>query len=106
MERKLGQTEKFMNFLMEELSISDRENILLKAKGQFNCQQANNTMKRFAERIGSYVIKNIIRDTTHLAEDLRDSEKGRNMKVASQATLSSPPGETSKSQKANSEVKG
>ncbi len=37
-----------MNFLMEELSISDSENVLLKAKGQFNCQQANNTMKRFA----------------------------------------------------------
>jgi len=56
-----NQTEKLINFLSEELSISERENTLLKAKGKFNCQQANFTMKRLTERIGSYVIKNIIR---------------------------------------------
>ena len=42
---------------------------------------------------------------THLAEDLRDSEKGRNMEMGSQPTLPSPPGETSKSHKSNNEVK-
>jgi len=54
--------EQLINFLMEELSISEKENVLLKAKGQFNCQQANNTMKRLVERIGSYVIKEVIRE--------------------------------------------
>jgi hypothetical protein len=61
METQINQTKTLLNFLMTELSISEKENELLKLRGQFNCQQANNTMKRLVERIGSYVIKEVIR---------------------------------------------
>jgi len=42
---------------MEELTKSEKENILLKARGKFGVQQANYTMKRLVERIGNYIIK-------------------------------------------------
>jgi len=43
--------------LMKELTKAEKENKELKAKGKFNMQQANNTMKRLTERLGSYFIK-------------------------------------------------
>jgi hypothetical protein len=49
--------QQLINFLMEELTKSEKENILLKARGKFGVQQANYTMKRLVERIGNYIIK-------------------------------------------------
>lgn len=43
--------------IAEILTKYEKENIVLNAKGKFNVQQANYTMKRFAEEFGSWVIK-------------------------------------------------
>ena len=51
--------EKQINKISEILSKYEKENEALKEKGKFNLQQANYTMKRFAEELGSYFIKEL-----------------------------------------------
>jgi len=53
------KTEKRINKIAELLQKYEEENKILKEKGRFNMQQANNTMKRFAEEMGSYFLKEI-----------------------------------------------
>ena len=59
------ETERLINYISERLHQANKENVILKAKGQFNCNQASNTQKRLVEDIGSWVVKNIIRTRSH-----------------------------------------
>ena len=54
---KIGKTESFVNKLSEILIKYEKQNTELKARGEFNLQQSNFTMKRCVEEIGSFVIK-------------------------------------------------
>lgn len=60
-EKETGKTEELANFILVRLHQAEKENVILKAKGKFSVQQANYTMKRFAEDLGSWVIKEVIR---------------------------------------------
>ena len=61
MEKQEGQTEQLINFLSERLEKAIKENVLLKAQRRFTINNAEYTMKRLTEDIGSYVVKEIIR---------------------------------------------
>jgi hypothetical protein len=60
-ENEIGQTEQLINFLSERLEKAIKENVLLKAQKRFTINNAEYTMKRLTEDIGSYVVKEIIR---------------------------------------------
>ncbi len=49
--------EEQINKVGELLSKYEEQNLVLKGKGKFNMQQANYTMKRLAEELASYFIK-------------------------------------------------
>jgi len=53
------KTEQRINKISELLGKYIIQNQILKDKGKFNMQQANNTMKRLAEELGSYFLKEL-----------------------------------------------
>lgn len=64
--------EKQINKISELLSKYEEQNALLKAKGQFNLQQANYTMKRFAEELGSYFLKELKTENINKTSELKE----------------------------------
>lgn len=57
-----GKIESFVNKSSELLEKYQKQNAKLKSKGKFNLQQANYTMKRFAEELSSFTIKKYLRE--------------------------------------------
>jgi len=74
--------EKQINKISELLSKYERENLVLKAKRQFNLQQANFTMKRFAEELGSYFLKEIkSQQIKKVGNQLSENQLGKRSKA-------------------------
>jgi len=53
------ETEQRINKISELLQKYEDQNQILKDKGKFNMQQSNNTMKRLAQEMGSYFLKEL-----------------------------------------------
>jgi len=53
------ETKQRINKISELLQKHVNQNQILKDKGKFNMQQSNNTMKRLAQEMGSYFLKEL-----------------------------------------------